>query len=355
MQSRWLSRGALLALGLGVAGLSGCEEKSTTINMAGDDNAAACDLSFATLDKTEWVFLKANPDKSETPDHAIRLKFKKDAGKLQALYNVGSVADMYTYNCEENGKELICREAAKPKDYCQAFIAGGAKCDAATLKKFAPDLTDDEIAKGIKEGTELADKYRDKPEWKSFLMNNNNLGNKLRGIIYVKLDTKACRLVVQDNYLTIYNGKRVEDSNPAGVNPFVKNEMGELLWEHCTNHQDLIASKSGDYPSDPANVRTETIHPPGSDVHFWYLAGDVQKPAEGCTHTFDTWLNGKPLTKGLKPAEVGEGDKILQWHFSNKFEAPSASGAGEVVHTVINSTCAGKTEKKVACAAVLIK
>ena len=53
------------------------------------------------------------------------------------------------------------------------------------------------------------------------------LGNKLQGILYVKVDESACRLKVTDNYMTMFNGERKEDSNPNGTNPFVKNTLGE--------------------------------------------------------------------------------------------------------------------------------
>ena len=134
------------------------------------------------------------------------------------------------------------------------------------------------------------DKYKAEggPSWKSFELNNNNLGNKLQGIAYVKIDARACRLVVTDNYMTIYNAKRREDSNPAGTNPFVKNDQGELLWENCTNRNDLIALPSAEYPKDPKTVATQTRWGVGDSVNYWYLAGDVQGPIEGCSFSFDT-------------------------------------------------------------------
>lgn len=356
MTSRWVSCGALLALTMGAA-LTGCEEKSTTLGGGEKAAPAGCDVSFASLPGSEWVFLKANPDKTEVPDHSTRLKFVKTDGKLKAKYNVGSVADMYDYRCEEKGKEVICREDPKPKDYCQAFIAGGKECTAETLKKFAPDLTDEEVQKGIKEGTEVAAKYKEDPaKWKAFQLNNNNLGNKLRGIIYVKLDPKKCRLVVQDNYMTIYNGKKIEDSNPAGVNPFVKNEMGELLWEHCKDRRNVVATKAAELPENLDDLAHEAKHAVGADVHLWYMEESARKPAEGCSYSYDVWLDGKPLKKGLAPEVQGEGDaQSLKWHFAHKFADPSATGAGNALHYVVNKKCADKSEKKVACAAVLIQ
>lgn len=354
MHSRWITRGTLLALTLGGT-LAGCEEKSNKLTVGAKDGADGCELSVATLPDTEWVFLKANPDKSQVPDPTTRLKFLKDGAGVKAKYNVGSISDMYDYGCEEKGKEIICREEVKPKDYCQAFIAAGKECTPELLKGFAPDMTDEQVAKGIKEGNEIAAKYKDKPEWKSFVANNNNLGNKLRGIIYVKLDSKKCRLVVQDNYMTIYNGKKVEDSNPAGTNPFVKNDQGELLWEHCQTSRDLVATKAAELPEDLSTLGHEARHPVGTELHMWYMNEAAQKPTEGCTYSYDTWLNGKPLKKGLKPEVVGEEEKALKWHFAHTFDTPSASGAGDVVHAVVTTTCGAKVEKKVTCAAMLFQ
>jgi hypothetical protein len=352
-----LHRITLAAVGLA---LVACEEKSgnkLTVG-AGADAAGGCDLSFEKLGGTEWVFLRANPDKTEVPDSATRLQFFMDGAALKAKYNAGSVADMYTYTCESKGAEFVCREEVKVKDYCQAFLAGGGACDEATLRGFAPDITDEQLQKGIAEGTAMVAQYKDKPEWQSFVLNNNNLGNKLRGVIYTKIDTKKCRLVVQDNYLTIYNAKKVEDSNPAGINPFVKNDQGELLWEHCTDQKSLVALPSADYPADPAQVVTQPRHGAGSAVHFRFLHPDHLKPTEGCTTTFDAWLNGKPLQKGLAVSAVddGKGGQRQEWTFSHTFDKPSASGAGDVVVSVGTRSCAGKEpEKLVSCAAVLIQ
>ena len=51
--------------------------------------------------------------------------------------------------------------------------------------------------------------------------------------------------------MTVYNGKKVEDSNPVGTNAFVKNELGDLLWEHCENRNDFLPLSKGTFPEDP--------------------------------------------------------------------------------------------------------
>ena len=355
---------SLLRRGLCVAAMSmplaltACDDNKGGGLTVGDAGHEGCELSMDGLPDSEWIILKINPDKTETPDHNARLKFFKEDGQLKAKYNVQSVADMYTYRCEGKDNKVTCREKPRVKDFCQALEAGGSKCDTATLKGFLPDATDKEIEDGIKQGMEVVSKYKDKPEWPQFVAQNNNLGNKLRGILYAKLDSKRCQIRITDNYMTIYNGKKVEDSNPVGTNPFVKNSMGELLWEHCSNRNDFLPLSKGEFPADPANVRPEPQQTTGKEVHFWYLAGDAIAPTEGCTYKYDLWLDGKPLAKDQTPAQAddGNGGKRLEWHYAHTFTDPSPNALGNVVTAVVNTACTGKEpDKKVACAAVLVK
>ncbi len=339
-----------------VLAMVGCEEKKSGLTV-GDEGATGCDLSADKLANTEWVILKINPDKTEVPDHSARIKFVTEDGGLKAKYNVQSVADMYTYNCESKEDRVTCRETPRVKDFCQALEAGGKKCDEASLKEMLPDATAEQLKDGIEKGMENVNKYKGKPEWQQFVAQNNNLGNKLRGVLYVKLDSKRCQLRVTDNYITVYNGQKLEDSNPVGTNPFVKNAMGDLLWEHCESRDSLFPRSSAELPADLTQMRPEPQQEAGKEVHFWYLSQDSMAPAEGCTYGYDLWLDGKPLQKGLKPEEAddGKGGKRLDWHAVHSFSDPSATGAGNVVTAVVNTNCAGKETKKVACAAVLIQ
>jgi hypothetical protein len=336
--------------------LVGCEDKPSKLSV-GTAPAVACDLKAEGLAGTEWVINRINPDKTEVPDHAARLKFFDEGGKLKAKYNVMSVAAMYTYDCEVTPNGLTCKEAPKPKDYCQALVAGKAECTPETLKAIAADLTDEQIATGIKEANEVIAKFKGGPDWGKFEFNNNNLGNKLRGILYVKVNDKQCNLRVTDNYMTIYNGKKLEDSNPVGTNAFVKNSLGELLWEDCKDTTSFIPLGAEGFPADPAKAQPVVLHPAGSTVHYYVLAADLQAPVEGCSYSYQTWLSGKPLAKDLKPAEVdGPAGKRLEWHVSQTFDAPSATGDGEVLALDLTKTCAGKEpEKRLLCAQVMIK
>lgn len=354
-----------LAFGLAaLVALTGCEEKSSKMTLGGNQDAGACDLGLDSLAGKDFVYLELKPDKSEVPTHKSRIRFFEEEGTLKAKYNVGSVADMYTYECRmsSGGDKLICGEKPKVKDWCQAMLVGGSDCELATLQTIEKSLTAEDIAEGVKEATENVAKYKDKPEWESFKLNNNNLGNKLRGILYVKVNDKKCQLTVTDNYLTIYNGKKREDSNPNGTNPFVKNELGELLWEHCTNRQDLVALDSATYPEDPQKVAHVARQEAGKPVNFWFLAGDVQAPIEGCGFTYDTFYDGKPGDAGLSPKASEDGTR-LEWHFAKNFALPSENGLGNAVTAVISGKCddpkklgeGWKDGKRVVCAGVLVE
>jgi hypothetical protein len=333
----------------------GCEEKPSKITIGGKPKAVeGCTLSFDTLHDTEWLFLRANPDKTETPDHHTRMKFQSEGGALKVKYNVGSISGMYDYNCNKNGEELLCLEEPKVKDWCQALVAGGAQCTPEALRGIDPNLTDEQIAKGSAEAEEVMKKYRDTPDWDKFKFQNNNLGNKLQGILYVKIDPRSCRLRVTDNYATIYNGKKVEDSNPAGTNPFVKNEQGELLWRTCDNAVDLVSLEGAEYPADPGNTQHVGRHTVGKEVHTWLLHEPARVPKEGCTYTFDTWIDGKPAQKGLVPELVDvKGGKELRWHFAHTFAEPTA----QVVQVLIAEQDCGGTRSTLvsACNALQVQ
>ncbi|MCB9762350.1 MAG: hypothetical protein H6739_21315 [Alphaproteobacteria bacterium] len=344
---------AQMTLALGITlGLVACEEKSSNKLVLGQQ-AVQCDLTLETLPGTEWIIEKINPDKSVEPDMSTRLKFYKDGDKIMAKYNVGSLSDMYTYECDVKGDELDCREPPKLKDWCQALIvADGAECTAEKLKEWAPKATDEELAAGMKEANEVVAKYREGPEWQQFMFNNNNLGNKLQGLLYAKINARKCNLTITDMYMTIYNGKRLEDSNPVGTNAFVKNDKGELLWEHCTDSGDLYARKTGDFPEKEEDI--QACYPNmgcsfavNEEVHYHYLGQDGREAKEGCTYSYDLWANGKPLQKDVQAELVdANGKKEVRWHNAHKFDAAGP----EVVTMVRYQTCEGKKEQtEVSC------
>jgi len=338
--------------------LSGCsgddkEKKRITLGK----KSGECSLSFDTLDGTEWVYLRANPDRTDTPDPMQgRIKFAADGGEISAVYNVGSRSDLYEYECDTPTEtRMICREKSHAKDYCQALAVAGKTCTAESLRAIDSSLTDEEVAKGIEEGMANVTKYKGTPKWDHFVFNNNNLGNKLFGQLYVKITKRNCGLRITDNYVTVYNGKKIEDSNPNGTNAFVKNELGELLWEHCTESSNLIALDTADFPKDPKNARHMGRWAAGKDVNFWYLGADAMVAPEGCTYNFDTWLDARPLKKDQSPGTHKlKGKDVLTWHFAHKWDKAPTMPA--VVTMVRNKVCGGKVElDQASCAAVLIQ
>ncbi|MEC7949174.1 MAG: hypothetical protein VX265_16510, partial [Myxococcota bacterium] len=102
-----------MVLGLvALLSLSGCEEKSSKMTLGGSQGVDGCDLALDNLAGKDFVFLELKPDRSEVPTHRSRVRFFEEEGTLKAKYNVGSVADMYTYECRESsgGDKLICGE-----------------------------------------------------------------------------------------------------------------------------------------------------------------------------------------------------------------------------------------------------
>ena len=338
--------------------LTGCgDDKKEKKGMVLGSKSGDCALTLDGLDGTEWVYLRANPDRTDTPDPMQgRIKFTTKDGKTTAKYNVGSRSDMYEYTCDAATEtRMICREDSHAKDYCQALAVADKECTAESLRAIDPSLTDEEVAKGIEEGMANVAKFKGTDKWKSFVFNNNNLGNKLFGQMYVKVNKRKCELRITDNYVTVYNGKKIEDSNPNGTNAFVKNELGDLLWDHCTESANLIALDTAEFPKDPKNARHMGKWAAGKDVNFWYLGADAMAAPEGCSYNFDTWVDGQPLKKGNTPGtHTLKGQEVLTWSFAHKWTEAPAQPA--VVTMVRNKVCDGKSEvEQVSCAAVLIQ
>ena len=138
----------MLLLGAGALALASCDGSDEGMTLGGTDQE--CALSWDSIAGTEWLFLKANPDKSEVPDIKTRLKFTSEGGKTTARYNVGSLSDFYDYPCEVVGEELICKQKPNVENWCTAILANGEECTAEALKKEEPSLTDKEIEEGKK-------------------------------------------------------------------------------------------------------------------------------------------------------------------------------------------------------------
>jgi len=341
--------------------LTACEERSNKLNLNQNANTEGCALTNETLAGTTWLYNKLAADGSgvRTPDVQTRMKFYEEGGILKVKYTVGSYSDVYEYHCFEKAGEWACFEPPKYKDWCQALTVADATCDVAALTKIAQGLADEEkAAAGLKEAEEVIAKYKDGDQWDQFVFNNNNLGNKLQGRLYAKVDTKKCKLRVTDNYMTIYNGKVKEDSNPVGTDEFVQNDQGDLMWEHCTDSSDLIAMKTDVFPESEDQVQPcvpnqGCSYAPDEAVHYHYIGVDGRETKEGCTYSYDTYVDWKP-GETAKAAEVVDfkGKKEARYGFSVSHSEPGA----HVVEVVRHATCEGKTEQvEVACNLVLVQ
>jgi len=340
--------------------LVACEERGSGIYVGGSGAVADCDLGLDKLNDTTWVILKVNPDKTEEPDPHARMKFSVQDGKYSVQYNVGSLSDVYTYGCEKKADELTCREEPRARDWCQALLVGGGECTSEVLKTYDPTIPDDELAKAVEEAKANVAKYQNTPDWKQFELNNNNLANKLQGLLYVKVDARKCRLRITDNYMTIYNGKRTEDSNPVGTNPFVKWSGGELLWDHCKDGGDIAPTHLAEYPTDLATVPLVREATLGEQVDFWYLGQDARTPVEGCKYSYDLWFDGMNPQRGLTPDRVDvKGGQELRWHWTHTWSEPNKDGTQLAGTTTMvrHWTCADATKsgEEVSCAAVVVK
>ena len=363
--STFSSRSLLLlaTLSFSFVGCGGEEEKKKGLTLG--SKASSCDVTNSTLAGTEWLYLNTTPD-GTSPDPVMgRMKFLEEDGQLKAKYNARSKSSVYDYDSTVGEKKVTCKEEALPTDWCRALLAGGGTCDVATLQGIDSDLSAEEAAKGVKEGTaefEEAKKTKKGDAWKRWKLGNNNLGNKLQARMYVKVVDRKCELRVTDNYMTIYNGKSMEDSNPNGTNPFVKNEMGELLWENCEADQskNLVARPELGFPKDPAKAAHLAHYSVGDAIQFTYLGMDGMTPPENCSFSYDIFLEGKPVKKGLTPGEAsvrhkGKNQPVAAWLWDYKAEKPSPAG-GEYVAMVRYTQCgAEKKQVGVACAAILAK
>jgi hypothetical protein len=342
--------------------LSGCgdDKEKKTLTIGG--KAKSCDVTINTLAGTEWLYLNTTPE-GTSPDHVMgRMKFHEEGGQLKAKYNARSKSSIYDYECKVGEKRVTCKEKALPADWCRALLAGGGTCDAATLQSIDKDLSAEDAAKGAEKGTaefEEAKKTKKGAAWKRWKLGNNNVGNKLQGRMYVKVVDRKCELRVTDNYMTIFNGRSMEDSNPNGTNAFAKNEMGELLWENCESDQseNLVGRPELGFPKDPAKAAHLAHYKAGDTVQFTYLGMDGSTPPEGCTFSYDMWLDGKPAKKGLVPGEAsvrhrGRNKKVAAWLWAYKMEKASPI-EGEYISMIRYTQCGGvKKQVGVACAAV---
>ena len=277
-------------------------------------------------------------------------------GGLQAKYTVASLSDMYDYSCTKTAEGLTCRQAPDYEQWCETLMVNGRKCSLSSFQKLDETVTETaDFTKGIESAEKIFATEKEGERFNVYKSRHNSLGNKLQGLLYVRVDEKECRLLVTDNYMTYYNQKRLEDSNPNGKNPFVKNDQGELLWEDCeTPH--LFDTTLAEYPANPEDIQLTGAHSVGTEVHYWLLHDPLRYAEAGCSYSFDVFHNYKPIQKGLVPEKISVGGKEeLRWHFAKKFDAASGKNP-DVLMVTTKTSCEGKPERKItACNKVAIQ
>ncbi len=300
---------------------------------AGGGEEPACDLSFNTLEGRTFVMAEAQPDKSYKNNPMARIRFEKGEHGLIAKYTAKSVSDVYTYACdppkgEGEDREMYCAEKERPKDWCQALeVHEPGSCSRKALRKLGIRKTsDEELLEAVKAARaaikEARAKGEDSREWKLFVLNNNNLGNKLQGRLYIKIDQERCRLSLSDMYFTIYNGKGVEDTNPVGVNPFVETDE-TYMFEHCDEGRNIVADlDTEDPPANLSDIPPTRIHEFGKPVYYFYFGEKDAKAEEGCTYSADLWFGWKPGKKDV--AITPEEDGTLLWRASHAWKEEEA-------------------------------
>jgi len=330
--------------------------------LGGGDTGPTCDLTLEGLPGSSWVMLAAQGG-VEKKDHMARLRFRQDGDDIVADYTVASPSDVYEYPCtireaadEEGKRELYCAQEQRTIAWCQAFLVADAICSKKSLRKAGAEGTDEELNKAIIQAKKNVREMREKggEDWKKFKFLNNFLGNKLQGRLYITIDEKQCRLSVGDFYWTIHNGRPIEDSNPVGQNPFVK-DAGPFLWENCDNGESIALTKKPE-------IDLETYKRPasltmGEATFYTYGGEDAIEPEEGCSYSYDSYASWRPLEQGVS---VSESDGKLSWqaqHTWTDSNVHDVQGKQVGVFTMVrHKTCGGDKEKiDTVCDLVLVE
>ncbi|MCB9663182.1 MAG: hypothetical protein H6732_03645 [Alphaproteobacteria bacterium] len=318
--------------------------------------ASSCDLTVDTLDGKAFVQLEVQGDKSEKPNPLARMKFTKQPDALHAAYTVANGLHVYDYTCQASGREgeVVCRTKPELKRACLALeVHTEGSCSAEALAKFGFAAEGTDAAKELEDAKKLAAEARKSEQWTTFKLMNNNVGNTLQGVLYVKVDTQRCRVQVDDMFLTIFEGQKKEDFNPVGTNAFVKAEQ-DYLYEDCTREGMLVDFEAPALPADLSTVPPVREHAAGAPVHYHYIGDQALKAEEGCTYAVSTWANWKPVETD-KAVTVGE-DGTIAWSVSHAWKADDRLFVGNDLqtrtplrggffHLKRSKTCGGETKK----------
>lgn len=347
---RWLALATLLPA---------CEQL-----MPQGEPESTCDISFDTLDGRTFVSVEATPGGVDRLNPVARVKFGEKDGNKFAKYTVASLSDVYELPCElkeKDGKStLFCAEEPRPTDWCQALLVADQVCSKKVLRKFGATGTDEELNEAIKKAKETWRKYRGTEYEARFILNNNNLGNKLQGRLYVDIDEKRCKLSVGDYYWTIFNGRGVEDTNPVGQNPFAETDK-EYLFEHCVEGNIMPGIEAETLPDDLSSIPGRgRRYATGKDYWFHYLGEKHMEPEQGCNYSYDLWANFLKVSEA-NAVSLGS-DKKLDWKAQHAFSSSDQvvmwgdqSKPIGVLTMIRHKECGGKKEQlDVVCEAGLL-
>ncbi len=300
--------------------VSGCEKKTTI----GLQTTEECDIDLENLEGM-YVAKKASPEKGDYEDKDFRIFFYEENGKKLAKSTGGRVypqlplTEKFTYEFKEM-KEL---HDGEKEAYYWANLARG--------------FNEQELEEHKKK--------------------NENLGWKLEGMLYIRLDDKQCRLKISDMYATYVKGERVEDFNMGGQSAYVKSEIEDYSMVSCPPavHRDkpeenrqgeLIAwdkeepdpNRDESYPRGPKGTLVPTDEP----VHWMFIDTELnEKDAEeGCTYYLDVYYDDRPVA-GKQDIPVSPGKKWTYWRFDMQHEATPDPTFIEIHR---HKVCGGKDE-----------
>jgi len=302
-----LSVGPTRIAGLALAGVAAL---ALTACEPSEPPKPECDVTYRTLAGTQWVMWEAMPGGTNRANPRARMKFYKEDGLLKVDYSVGSPYEMHTYDCIVGPQEVKCAEEPKLFDWCLSLEAWqeGA-CNANKLREIAggTELEAKDIAQAqvdVGKEMELAkEKFKDNPQMMArYKASKNFLGNKLQGLLTVRVRPEKCQLIVDDQYMTLHNGERIVDSNPVGTNPFVQDKDGTWLWENCMEGTRFLALAQETAPTDEELQQIDPKRAFGKSdtVHYHYIGLKSLEAEEGCTYTADEWVQWQPGQKGVQ-------------------------------------------------------
>lgn len=326
------SASALLAP-IALVGLLGCPPQP--------EPEPECALDLDNLAGTTWVMNEALQDGSTSPNPQARGFFYEEEGELKLKYTIKSALEVFEYSCKRREDQLICRDENNILGWCAALEGHElGSCTKSRLRDLgAKRETDEELLEAMRQAKEAAEQAASAGQGEAFSAVNNNLGNKLQGVVYINVQ-EGCRMVFIDNYRTLYNGRWVEDSNPVGTNPFVQAE-GDYLMETCTDVGSVVATTTAERPT----ARPEpTKHPIGQQLYYHYAGTESAQAAEGCTYELEAYAQWQQFEqRAVTAGEDGNLNWLVNYTWSDldQLKRVDPVNPSSILTVVRYKTCAG--------------